>query len=490
MSHCSQVSRSLTDPSFAELALTLYADRFLNHRARLQTWGKPRRHLGQKSRNRPRPLAPSHQYPPARNPTRTAPTNNEGSAPSSDLASQRARRTYITISSLFALTISAYTANLLTTLSRQEPHIPSDADDPSAAYDHTAPLYDDEVEGTETWTGIETLRRSLIAAATGNVLEVCAGTGRNAAFYDFSPGEPSEEVSKRGLNKKRKGNGRTPLVTSIDFSDQSSPMLRIAREKWEKLYPGSSTWDGDNNAENSTSLGGNLTTVPPSSSGGQQSSSSTSSSSALPPLSPESSAETSETKARPSGEKKIHFMPLPISSLNPSTKRYDTVIQTFGLCSLGQPLDHLHSLLCLLSTSQIDKPADNPSSPSKLLLLEHGRSHHPLFAPPLNYILDRSSTRHAAKWGCWWNRDIRAIVREAEAKGWIEVEECTSAWWQGGTVWLVVGRRGAALQREEREEEATRRRGGENGEDEDGDVRMTNGEAASRESRWFGKWFG
>ena len=46
-----------------------------------------------------------------------------------------------------------------------------------------------------------------------------------------------------------------------------------------------------------------------------------------------------------------------------------------------------------------------------ILLLEHGRSGYFSW---LNDVLDKSAPDHAAKWGCWWNKDIPALL---EASG-------------------------------------------------------------------------
>lgn len=75
----------------------------------------------------------------------------------------------------------------------------------------------------------------------------------------------------------------------------------------------------------------------------------------------------------------------------------DTVVQTFGLCSLSDPVQSLNE------ASRVCKPE------GRILLIEHGRSYYGW----LNKILDKTSTGHAQKWGCWWNRDIIQIVKEA-----------------------------------------------------------------------------
>ncbi|KAF1983723.1 S-adenosyl-L-methionine-dependent methyltransferase [Aulographum hederae CBS 113979] len=77
---------------------------------------------------------------------------------------------------------------------------------------------------------------------------------------------------------------------------------------------------------------------------------------------------------------------------------YDTVLQTMGLCSTPTPTTLLQNL------GRLVKP-----SSGKILLLEHGRSYYDW----LNRLLDLRATDHAERHGCWWNRDIEAIVEES-----------------------------------------------------------------------------
>jgi methyltransferase OMS1 len=73
---------------------------------------------------------------------------------------------------------------------------------------------------------------------------------------------------------------------------------------------------------------------------------------------------------------------------------FDTVVDTFGLCSFEDPVATLHEMRRVCRVG------------GRVLLLEHGRSSW----GAVNYLLDRSSTGHAARWGCFWNRDIQRIV--------------------------------------------------------------------------------
>jgi methyltransferase OMS1 len=101
--------------------------------------------------------------------------------------------------------------------------------------------------------------------------------------------------------------------------------------------------------------------------------------------------------------------------------QFDTVVQTLGFCSTDNPDGLMHSLTSLV------KPG------GKILLLEHGRGYFDW----LNRMLDRSAHGHAAKHGCWWNRDIGAIVE----KSGMETIEISRPWRSLGTNWYIILRR-------------------------------------------------
>lgn len=78
-------------------------------------------------------------------------------------------------------------------------------------------------------------------------------------------------------------------------------------------------------------------------------------------------------------------------------EKFDTVLQTMGICSHHSPVQLLRSL------------GDACKPEGTIILLEHGRSHYDW----LNRILDRYADKHADTWGCWWNRDIEGIVGQS-----------------------------------------------------------------------------
>ena len=97
------------------------------------------------------------------------------------------------------------------------------------------------------------------------------------------------------------------------------------------------------------------------------------------------------------GKKKIKtiFKVLDAESTSFPDNYFDTIVDTFGLCSFINPD------LVLSELKRIAKPD------AKLLFLEHGRRASDGF---LNTLLDKSAQDHFCRWGCWWNRDIVGIL--------------------------------------------------------------------------------
>ena len=76
---------------------------------------------------------------------------------------------------------------------------------------------------------------------------------------------------------------------------------------------------------------------------------------------------------------------------------YDTVVDTFGLCSFEAPERALQEM------ARCCKPG------GEILLLEHGVSSWSLLAWWQQHRLNR----HVVRWGCYWNRDILKMVEES-----------------------------------------------------------------------------
>ncbi|KAI9889538.1 MAG: hypothetical protein M1814_005232 [Vezdaea aestivalis] len=121
--------------------------------------------------------------------------------------------------------------------------------------------------------------------------------------------------------------------------------------------------------------------------------------------------------SNPAAFRKARFLIQDASSaLTAPPGGYDTIVQTFGLCSTSKPIELLQNLgrLC---TSQ----------GGKILLLEHGRGHYAW----VNRILDDLGAANADRHGCWWNKDIGDLV---ERSG-LEIVKMKR--YQFGTLWWI-----------------------------------------------------
>lgn len=82
-------------------------------------------------------------------------------------------------------------------------------EDVSDRYNTTAGTFDRDIGNSEWIMGLLRLRKKLTKLASGNILEVSAGTGRNSSYYDL------------------------PSCKSITMVDQSPEMMEIARQKFK-----------------------------------------------------------------------------------------------------------------------------------------------------------------------------------------------------------------------------------------------------------------
>ena len=211
---------------------------------------------------------------------------------------------------------------------------------------------------------LPSLRRKLVSQATGDVLEVSIGTGRNLQYYDW------DFKGYNGVGKMGRDGIKRGKVRSFTAIDKSGEMLEVAHEKFSRLYPGilGVKWViGDAEKD-------------------------------IPPPPPRNNAVW--------------------TSGDLAENKYDTVVQTMGLCSVGDPVGLLKRM------GEAVKEEDG-----RILLLEHGRGRWEW----VNGVLDRFAEGHAKEFGCWWNRDLGAIVRESG----LEVVEMRTVWWHGGTTWWI-----------------------------------------------------
>ncbi|SAL98789.1 hypothetical protein [Absidia glauca] len=209
--------------------------------------------------------------------------------------------------------------------------------DTRTIWGQVADRYDDEIGWDEKVMGIGLLRRWLVGQATGDVLEVSTGTGRNFDYY-----KPTQ-------------------VESLTLTDDHPAMLKSAETKFTKHH-----------------------------------------------------------QSRFHDAFKATFTPANVEALDENG--FDTVVDTFGLCSCGDPA------AALVSMAEACK-----SDESRILLLEHGRSHYDW----LNRLLDTNVDQHVKKWGCWWNRNIMDLFEEDRVKEKLEIVS-VSRWHFGTTCYVVA----------------------------------------------------
>ncbi|KAI8965343.1 hypothetical protein F5Y11DRAFT_312885 [Daldinia sp. FL1419] len=286
--------------------------------------------------------------------------------------------------------------------------------------------FDQHLDKSEWRFGITKLRRQIGSElARGHVLEVAVGAGRNFDYYDWSiitaglksaeeekkagwfdwfGKEEKKEMSRdvqekefqKGVEGQEKGQPTKPqspspprprvkpqpqnenAILSFTGLDISPPMLDLALTRIRQVVPhmadsipkkpsfsklaSPKTADG---SEEGISLANNRLRLLKAD--------------AQAPLPPPPSTS-------------------PLSS-TPTPQKYDTVIQTFGICSVRDPI------LLLSNMAAVVKPETG-----RIILLEHGRSWYEL----VNGLLDRSARQHFERFGCWWNRDVELVVRAAE----------------------------------------------------------------------------
>ena len=231
-------------------------------------------------------------------------------------------------------------------------------------------------------------RRKLVSQANGEVLEVSVGTGRNMKYYDL------HSWGKAGEKEYHEGK-----VTGLVFNDKAGVMISAARKKFEEL---------ERRKMPAQRFKGRL-----------------------------------EFVAGDAGANGVIEKP---------GAGFDTIVQTMGLCSTSDPVEFLKRLgeLCRKPSAngevavsekmkkQVDEgkfgkelaksAKEGDYDGGRILLLEHGRG----FYDWINHVLDGLAPSHADHYGCWWNRDIGAIVKESG----LEVEYIKRYHW--GTTWEVV----------------------------------------------------
>jgi methyltransferase OMS1 len=284
----------------------------------------------------------------------------------------------------------------------------------------TATSFDKGLNLEEAFMGISSLRKELARRARGHVLEVAVGTGRNLRYYGWDDlVELSKTSSKVGAgvdvegktswwgsfsflwageNGKEKrgkaaegGDGaavgsREGEVLSFTGVDVSGDMLGVARDRVREAVPGLKKLMRRRRLEPMPTLGKG---------GGDKHD--------------EEEAvvvDALDGRVRLVLRDALKGLPQPpilppTTATNPTTdapEKYDTIVQTFGLCSVADPRKLLANMAAKVQPDT-----------GRIILLEHGRGSYDF----VNKRLDNNAMCHFQKYGCWWNRDIEQLVRDA-----------------------------------------------------------------------------
>lgn len=234
----------------------------------------------------------------------------------------------------------------------------------AAAYDAYAATYD-ALDGRSALSrafGLDDARRSLVARARGDVLELAVGTGLNLPLYGppsspgadttgvAAPGDGGDDGDGGGGGGGIGGGGRRPPVTSITGVDVSTGMLAVAARR----------------------------------------------------------AATSPIPVSLIAADATRRLPFPAAA-------FDTILDTYSLCTFGAPAAALAEAARLLRPGGV------------VLLLEHVRSRSAWGAVGAYQDATAAAVAAASK-GCVWNQDVGAA---AVAAGFRVVADTRYA---GGTV--------------------------------------------------------
>ncbi|KAK1776770.1 S-adenosyl-L-methionine-dependent methyltransferase [Copromyces sp. CBS 386.78] len=311
--------------------------------------------------------------------------------------------------------------------------------------------FDSGLDMPERLMGIRSLRKWLGTRVKGHVLEVAVGTGRNLQFYDWSEvvktpitgrelteeeraeeekkakerirsvldrgGKDGEKRDKDWVDKMKMPGSLEGEMLTFTGVDISEGMMGVARARLRKNVLGP---DGKRVVPKTAAFlkpkegSGEETRIGEGKRGEEQEVLVSALEDRIRLVRGDAEAKLPEAPAYPArfGEKEEE------------RNKYDTVVQTFGLCSVSNPLALLQNM------AGVVKP-----DTGRIILLEHGKG----WSDWINEKLDAWAPQHFSRYGCWWNRDIEKLVKEAEQKvpGLEVVKIERPGWFQAGTTVLV-----------------------------------------------------
>lgn len=277
--------------------------------------------------------------------------------------------------------------------------------DNDAVKRQTAEAFDRGLDVPELLMGLGGLREAIAKTARGKVLEIAVGTGRNLGFYDWTEvvdglgvDGKDEETAKRERERRVKERVRLAIrtrgqnkgeqqekfdlekakvpgqnegeVLSYTGVDISADMMGVARSRLRDTVPGLKKLMRKIRKEPMPDRGIVVDVLE-----GRVRLAIADAEEPLPP-------------------------PVPVPAA-PSGDKYDTIVQSFGLCSVSDPVKLVANMASMVEPGT-----------GRILLLEHGRGRWEF----INGLLDSYAPDHFRKYGCWWNRDIEKIVRKAAEK--------------------------------------------------------------------------
>lgn len=209
-------------------------------------------------------------------------------------------------------------------------------------FEELSSSYDKKVNWDEFFTGISFLRWRLLGyAQKGTILEIAAGTGRNLPSYHYRYLQDPEKINR------------------IVLVDKAPSMLEQSKNKWSGIIEGKWTSLSHYLLSHFYQLFYGVSTTK------------------LP----------AEFYAQDAQDLGNLFPP----------NSFDTVVDTFGLCSFHDPISVLKELRKICKND------------GKILLLEHG-----IGKPKwMQDYQQRNLSKHVVNWGCYFNKDIEQIVKDS-----------------------------------------------------------------------------
>jgi methyltransferase OMS1 len=279
-----------------------------------------------------------------------------------------------------------------------------------AAFDANAARYDEEVETHEWLSGISGLRGKLVrglGARKGGseggplVLEVGVGTGRQLDHYPPGARVVGADFSPAMLDVAR----RRAQRLGWEVAASAEELMRGSKAAASEAAPAAARADApgsvvaalsrvlpdavSSNAPRRLALV-RVGAEAPSGGIGEPAAAAAAAAEAESLAAAVALASPSSAAALPASVPGSHALPFPSGS-------FDAAVDTFGLCSYEDPVAMLREV------ARVVRPR------GRIFLLEHGESEWGW----LNGLLHRSAAGHAARHGCWWDRDIEGLVAQA-----------------------------------------------------------------------------